>query len=199
MKENKKTKLFNWSLLSLTNLAIWTNTFVTCQPTNNCSTIDTATMTTVPMTTATMTTLTYGQFLQIRRSKLLRAFLKNGPFPSSFFFIFIFSIQLTANVQYKCLPMSGFELRTSGIRSNHSTNWATTTAPFLVLFCYVTASIWKNFWRVACSSRIFITKDDKWTYLRRLFHESGTNSSFALTWAQSYKEISAHQLTFIDI
>ena len=83
-------------LLSLTNLAIWTNTFVTCQPTNNCSTIDTATMTTVPMTTATMTTLTYGQFRQIRRSKLLRAFLKNGPFPSSFFFIFIFSIQLTA-------------------------------------------------------------------------------------------------------
>ena len=52
-----------------------------------------------------------------------------GPFPASFFFIFFFSLQLTiTNVLYKRLPMTGFELWTSGVRSNHSTNWATTTA-----------------------------------------------------------------------
>ena len=53
-------------------------------------------------------------------------FLKNGPFSASFFFIFVFSIQLTVdkqlNVRYKSLPMTGFELRTSGVRSNCSTN-----------------------------------------------------------------------------
>ena len=44
-------------------------------------------------------------------------------------FIFAFS---TVNSKYfihhKILPMPGFELRTSGIGSNHSANWATTTA-----------------------------------------------------------------------
>ena len=45
-----------------------------------------------------------------------------GPFPASFFFIFVFSIQLAVNVQYKFLPMTGFEPWTSGIRSNLSTN-----------------------------------------------------------------------------
>ena len=42
--------------------------------------------------------------------------------------IFVFSIQLTVNVQYKFLPMTGFEPRSSEIGSDHSTNWATTTA-----------------------------------------------------------------------
>ena len=42
--------------------------------------------------------------------------------PGLFFFIYVFSIQLTENVQYKFLPMTGFQLRTSGIGSNHSTN-----------------------------------------------------------------------------
>ena len=50
-------------------------------------------------------------------------------FPASFFFIFVFSIQLTVN---KCtiwsLLMTGFEPLTSGVRSDHSTNWAITTA-----------------------------------------------------------------------
>ena len=48
----------------------------------------------------------------------------NGPFLPSFFFTFVFSIQLTA----KKLPMTGFELRISGIGGNSSANWATTTA-----------------------------------------------------------------------
>ena len=48
-----------------------------------------------------------------------------------FFFIFVFSIQLTVNiVQYNFLPMTGFKLRTSGIESKCSTNCATTTAQF---------------------------------------------------------------------
>ena len=49
-------------------------------------------------------------------------------------FLFFSSFQYSwwqTNVQYKFLPMTGFELRTSSIRSNRSTNWATTTAPTL--------------------------------------------------------------------
>ena len=42
--------------------------------------------------------------------------------PYLFYFIFVFSIQLTVNVQYKFLSLIGFELRTSGIGSNSSTN-----------------------------------------------------------------------------
>ena len=42
-----------------------------------------------------------------------------------FFLIFVFSIQLTVNVQYKFLPMTGFEPRTFEIGSNRSTNCAT--------------------------------------------------------------------------
>ena len=48
--------------------------------------------------------------------------------PGLFFFILVFSIQLTINVQYKFLPMTGFEMHTSGIGSDRSTNWAITTA-----------------------------------------------------------------------
>ena len=53
--------------------------------------------------------------------------------PGLFFFILIFSIQLTANVQYKFLPMTWFEPQTSGIGSNRSTNWATTAALGMIL------------------------------------------------------------------
>ena len=45
-----------------------------------------------------------------------------------FFYIFVFSIQLTVNVQYKMLPMTGFKQWTFGIRSDCSTNYVTTTA-----------------------------------------------------------------------
>ena len=34
---------------------------------------------------------------------------------------------------YKNLPVSGFELRTIGIGSDHSANWATTTAKLFYL------------------------------------------------------------------
>ena len=36
-----------------------------------------------------------------------------------FLFIFVFSIQLTENVQYNFLPMIGFDPRTSVVRLNH--------------------------------------------------------------------------------
>ena len=35
--------------------------------------------------------------------------------PGLFFFIFVFSIQLTVNVQYKCLPVTGFELEATAL------------------------------------------------------------------------------------
>ena len=47
--------------------------------------------------------------------------------PRSFFFIFFFSIFKVQMVD-KNFPMLRFEPRISGVGSNHSTNWATTTA-----------------------------------------------------------------------
>ena len=42
--------------------------------------------------------------------------------PGLFFFIFVFSIQFTVNIIYTFLPMTGFELQTSRIGSDRSTN-----------------------------------------------------------------------------
>ena len=49
-------------------------------------------------------------------------FFKKWAIPGLFFFIFVFSIQLTVNVQYKLLPMTRFKPQTSGIGSDISTN-----------------------------------------------------------------------------
>ena len=54
--------------------------------------------------------------------------------PGLFFFIFVFSIQLIVIVQYKCLPMTGFEPLISGIGNDRSTNWPTTTARQMTFF-----------------------------------------------------------------
>ena len=54
--------------------------------------------------------------------------VKKMAIPGLVFFTFVFSIQLTVNVQYKFLLMTGFELRNSGFGSDRSTNWATITA-----------------------------------------------------------------------
>ena len=59
--------------------------------------------------------------------------LKKWAIPDLFFFIFVFSRQLTVSIQYKFLPMTGLDPQTSGIRSNRSTKWATTTAPSIVI------------------------------------------------------------------
>ena len=64
----------------------------------------------------------------VDNANIFRRFFKLAN-PGLFFFIFVFSIQLTEKHQYKFLPMTRFELRTSGVGSNRSTNWATTTAP----------------------------------------------------------------------
>ena len=48
-------------------------------------------------------------------------------------FLFVFSLQLTRNVQHNFLPMTGFELRASGFGIDHSTNWATTTSLHLII------------------------------------------------------------------
>ena len=42
--------------------------------------------------------------------------------PGLFLFIFVFSIQLTVNIQFNFLPMTGSEPQTYGIGSNRSTN-----------------------------------------------------------------------------
>ena len=71
-------------------------------------------------------------------------FFFNWAIPGLFFFIFVFSVQLTVNIdQYKLLPMTGFETRTSGIRSDHSTNCATTTA---ILFYSSSLILFLNLW-----------------------------------------------------
>ena len=54
-------------------------------------------------------------------------FLKMGHSRPFFIYFHIFYLQLVDK-------MSGFEPRISGVRSNHSTNWATTTAPADVMF-----------------------------------------------------------------
>ena len=56
-------------------------------------------------------------------------FLKKWAIPGLFLFIFVFSIQLILNKMLnKILPMTGVDPRTSGIDSDRSTNWATTTS-----------------------------------------------------------------------
>ena len=58
-------------------------------------------------------------------------FLKNGPFPASFSLFLSFQYTVDSKQMFdinKFLPMTGFKPRTSGIGSNHSTNWATTTS-----------------------------------------------------------------------
>ena len=58
----------------------------------------------------------------------LESFFKKWANPGIFFFIFVFSTQMTEHIQYKFLPMTGYEQWTSGVGSDRSTNWATATA-----------------------------------------------------------------------
>jgi len=60
-----------------------------------------------------------------------RARIKNGPSPASFSLFSSFQYTVGSKQMFninKFLPMTGFEPRTSGIGSDRSTNWATTTA-----------------------------------------------------------------------
>ena len=59
----------------------------------------------------------------------LDTFLKRWAIPGLFFFNFVFSIiQLVDKLVDKILSMTGYEPRISDVGSDHSTNWATTTA-----------------------------------------------------------------------
>ena len=56
--------------------------------------------------------------------------IKMGLSQPLFLYFRLFNAVDSKNVQYKILSMTGFESQTSGIGSNCSTNWATTTALF---------------------------------------------------------------------
>ena len=59
----------------------------------------------------------------------LVCFLKNGPLPASFAFIYVFSTVNRKYIHYKMLPMTRLELGTTGIGSDFSANRATITTP----------------------------------------------------------------------
>ena len=64
-------------------------------------------------------------------------FLKMGPTRPSFSLFSSFQYTVDSKQMFyinKFLPMTGFEPRTSGIRSDHSTNWA--TQPLPSTWCY---------------------------------------------------------------
>ena len=64
-------------------------------------------------------------------------FLKNWAIPGLFFLYFRLFNSYSKYVHYNILPMPGFELRITGIGSDRSANWPTTTA-----------TDWGNVWRV---------------------------------------------------
>ena len=72
---------------------------------------------------------------QLWRHPIMEKLVIKWAIPGLLFFIFVFSIQLKANVQCKFLPMTGFELWISVIVSNCSTNWDTTTALEKLFIC----------------------------------------------------------------
>ena len=73
-----------------------------------------------------MVSFVWSTMSSIEYERYPRKYFFKWAIPGLFFFIFVFSIQLTVgkqlNVRYKSLPMTGFELRTSGVGSDRSTN-----------------------------------------------------------------------------
>ena len=106
---------------------------------------------------------------------LLRAtskgFFKKRPFTASFSLFLSFQYSWQSNVQYKFLPMTGFEPRTSGFGTDRSTNWGTTTAQHQKLFDYLGIAL-KGF-RVSfhsmwCACRkVAVWPDDQ--FLKKIF------------------------------
>ena len=81
----------------------------------------------------------------------------NGPFPGLFSYFRLFN-----KIWHKMLSMTEFELQTSGIGSNCSTNWATTTAPTSPLSDFIR---WIQKWN---SWFCFSSNDHARDVLRRL-------------------------------
>ena len=68
----------------------------------------------------------------------VKLFFLNGPSPASFSLFSSFQYTVGSKKMFninKFLPMAGFERRTSGIGSDRSTNWATTTVHWLLNCC----------------------------------------------------------------
>ena len=60
--------------------------------------------------------------VHLNKRKSITVFKFKWDIPGLFFFIFVFSIQLTVDFQNKLLLMTGFEPRTSGVGSDLSNN-----------------------------------------------------------------------------
>ena len=69
-----------------------------------------------------------------RRCLLYIVLLKKWTIPGLFFFYLRLFNTVDSEYMNKILPMTGFELQTSSVGSNHSTNWATTAVIFIILF-----------------------------------------------------------------
>ena len=65
--------------------------------------------------------------------KLILFIKKMGHWRPLFLYFRLFNTVESKQYSIKTLPMSGFELRTSGVRSDHFANWATTTAPITLI------------------------------------------------------------------
>ena len=63
-----------------------------------------------------------GQEEAVGEAQTRRSFLKNGPFPASFFLFSSFQYTVDSKQMFEHLPMTRFEPRTIGIGSDHSTN-----------------------------------------------------------------------------
>ena len=61
-------------------------------------------------------------------------FKKNWAIPGHFYIYFVFSTVINKFGHEKILPRAGFELRTSGIGSDLSVNWSTTTSQESVVY-----------------------------------------------------------------
>ena len=62
-------------------------------------------------------------------------FKKNGPFPAFFLYFCLFNT-VDNSLFSKTLTMAGFELRTSGVENDRSTNWYHYHCPRSILFLY---------------------------------------------------------------
>ena len=121
-----------------------------------------------------------------------------------FFFIFVFSIHLTVNKWcIKSLLMTGLKPRTSGVESNQSINWATTTAHD----CFFTwgpefktsslAILIEHLFFDYCAekTKIKTNMNNRLQYVNRLLNFRGTilwNSIFTFFYAILWNNTSAH-------
>ena len=125
------------------------------------------------------TTSTLTQICLIKN--LINFIFLNGPFPASFSLFSSFQYSVDSIQMFdinKFLPMTGFEPRASGIRSDRSTNWATTTSInfiFLLTWFQIKLSALKCRFRKDKANFLFKSRTV------RLFFKYGPNpASFCL-------------------